>query len=224
MKNPTHPLTSLSHSRETLFIEYSLVPATWGLSVWRSPHHWTVGSLKTSCLQFTAFFFWTALGSSQRPWFALHWWGARAPRDLALEAQIQVQCAGMGHKAQLCIHYHLIIQPVGLSKAFSSLQHGLYLGLLFFWNDTFIYIFKFKLCHCKLRSIFQPRPSLTVPCFSLRALTAFCLSPLGVVPKCETTSIIFAFYKSQPKQKMTKLGRGRGMISWFHMDCRFKNH
>jgi hypothetical protein len=63
-----------------------------------------------------------------------------------------------------------------------------------------------------------------VPCFSLRALTAFCLSPLGVVPKCETTSIIFAFYKSQPKQKMTKLGRGRGMISWFHMDCRFKNH
>lgn len=62
---------------------------------------------------------------------------------LAFEAQIQVQCAGMEYKAQLCIDYHLIIQLVRLSKASSALKHSLYLGLLFFWNEAFIYIFKF---------------------------------------------------------------------------------
>jgi len=41
----------------------------------------------------------------------------RAQKDLAFEAQIQVQRAGMEHKAGLCIHYHLIIQPGGVAKA-----------------------------------------------------------------------------------------------------------
>lgn len=61
-------------------------------------------------------------------------------RDLAFQAQIQVQCAGMEYKVQLCIHYHLIIQLVGFSKAFSSPKQNL-CQVLWFPRMTFSYIF-----------------------------------------------------------------------------------
>lgn len=98
------------------------------------------------------------------PWFALHWWGARTLRDLAFQAQIQLQCAGMEYKVQLCIHYHLIIQRVGFSKAFSSPKQNLCQVLLFPCNDIFIFLkIKFSsivnlgifLCHFSCDDLFE---------------------------------------------------------------------